>query len=287
MVNIALAGGTSQVAREVLDALLASPSKHNITILSRGPQSTSSTFPSGITWRVVDYSSVASLTTALKGMHTVLSFIQLLSDPNQTAQKNLRDACLAANVKRFAPSEYGSADLGHMPWWSGKQVIRDYLAEINTPHERLEYTLFQPGLFLDYLAYPHTTATHLQPLQTTFDFEHRRAILIQDHDPEMTFTTARDFAAVVALAVDLPDEVVWPITGGIVGWKARSSEVVKLGERVRGTFLLLSATFGSLIDAYNTLNRLCFRDRARSLVRPESWQARYVVEIASCAQSSD
>lgn len=44
---------------------------------------------------------------ALRGVHTLLSFIQLLSDPDQKAQKNLIDAAIAAGVKRFAPSEYG------------------------------------------------------------------------------------------------------------------------------------------------------------------------------------
>jgi hypothetical protein len=47
------------------------------------------------------------LTEALKGFHTVLSFVQLLSDPDQTSQKNLIDAAIQAGVKRFAPSEYG------------------------------------------------------------------------------------------------------------------------------------------------------------------------------------
>jgi len=44
---------------------------------------------------------------ALHGIHTLLSFIQLLADPEQKAQKNLIDAAVAAGVKRFAPSEYG------------------------------------------------------------------------------------------------------------------------------------------------------------------------------------
>lgn len=61
----------------------------------------------GVTWRVVSYKDASSLTEALTGIHTVLSFIQLLSDANQESQKNLIDAAIAAGVKRFAPSEYG------------------------------------------------------------------------------------------------------------------------------------------------------------------------------------
>ena len=55
----------------------------------------------------MDYSDKMSLVDALKDIHTVLSFIQLLSDPGEVAQKNLIDACIEAGVKRFAPSEYG------------------------------------------------------------------------------------------------------------------------------------------------------------------------------------
>lgn len=61
----------------------------------------------GLTWRTADYGDKTELAVALKGFHTVLSFIQLLKDPNQQAQKNLVDACIIAGVKRFAPSEWG------------------------------------------------------------------------------------------------------------------------------------------------------------------------------------
>ena len=61
----------------------------------------------GVQFRIVDYNSHASLVQALEGSHTVLSFTQVLSDADQTAQKNLIDAAVAAKVARFAPSEYG------------------------------------------------------------------------------------------------------------------------------------------------------------------------------------
>lgn len=80
---------------------------------------------------VVDYTNKDHLAEALRGTHTVLSFIQLLSDPGQQSQKNLIDACVAAGVKRFAPSEYGSAGTTDMSWWSGKEEIRGYLRKLN------------------------------------------------------------------------------------------------------------------------------------------------------------
>lgn len=62
---------------------------------------------SKIEQRVIDYQDTGDLVNVLHGVHTVLSFIQLLSDPDQKAQRNLIDAAIKAGVKRFAPSEYG------------------------------------------------------------------------------------------------------------------------------------------------------------------------------------
>ncbi|KAJ9148506.1 NAD(P)-binding protein [Pleurostoma richardsiae] len=193
MVKIAVAGGTGQVAREVIDALVAAK-KHEITILSRSASSEEITTP-GIRWLVVNYSD--------KG------------------------------VNRFAPSEYASAGTVHMPWWAGKEEIRKYLRKVNENRKVLEYTLFQPGLFLDYLASPYKTARHVAPLDTVFDFQNRRAIIVDGHeDAIMTLTTAADLAAVVARAVDYEGE--WPEIGGISGNRVTFSRVIEIGEKIRG-----------------------------------------------------
>lgn len=62
----------------------------------------------GVAWRAVNYNNKDDLIEALRGVHTVLSFVnQPLADHNNNSQKNLIDASIAAGVKRFAPSEYG------------------------------------------------------------------------------------------------------------------------------------------------------------------------------------
>ncbi|VUC28758.1 unnamed protein product [Clonostachys rosea] len=231
MVNIAIAGGSGQVSHEILDALVASK-KHKITIFSRkGAPTVLET--ADIRWKTVDYDDRSSLVDALQGVHTVLSFIQLLSDPGQKSQRNLIDASIAAGVKRFSPSEYGSKGTVHMSWWEGKQKIREYLEEVNAGGQVLEYTLFQPGLFLNYLAYPHKTSKHVDPLQSVFDFENKRAILVEGHeDAIMTITTVADLAAVIAKAVEHDGK--WPKIGGICGNRMTFSEIVELGGRIRG-----------------------------------------------------
>ncbi|KAI0179008.1 NAD(P)-binding protein [Hypoxylon sp. FL1284] len=231
MVQVAIAGGSGQVAREIIDALLAAK-KHDITILSRKAALASPTSPE-IHWKTVDYDDETSLVDALRGIHTLLSFVQILSDPDQKAQKNLINAAIAAGVKRFAPSEYGSKGTIDMAWWSGKEKIREYLQEVNKKDQILEYTLFQPGLFMEYLAYPYKTAKHVDPLQSVFNFENRRAIVVDGHeDAIMTWTTVADLAAVVARAVDY--EGAWPTTGGIRGNRLTFSQLLEVGQKIRG-----------------------------------------------------
>ncbi|KAI0813257.1 hypothetical protein GGR55DRAFT_565964 [Xylaria sp. FL0064] len=231
MVKVAVAGGSGQVAREVVDALVAT-GKHDITIFSRGAAPTATIAP-GAKWRAVDYNDKETLIEALQGIHTVLSFVQLLSDPEQKAQKNLIDAAISAGVKRFAPSEYGSQGLDNMAWWEGKQKVREYLKEVNERKAVIEYTLFQPGLFLDYLAFPHKTSKYVDPLQTVFDFKNRRALVVDGReDAMMTLTTVADTAAVIARAVSYHG--IWPTTGGIRGNRVSISQILEIGNRVRG-----------------------------------------------------
>ncbi|KAI0472755.1 NAD(P)-binding protein [Xylariaceae sp. FL0804] len=242
MVTVAIAGGTGQVAGEVIDALMAAK-KHDITILSR-KEAPAEGSPPGTQWRTVDYSDMRGLVDALVGIDTLLSFVQTLADPGQESQRNLIDAAVAARVRRFAPSEHGSKGFEHMAWSSGKEKIREYLKQVNSSETVLEYTLFQPGLFLDYLAFPHRTARHLAPLQTVFDFAHRRAILpelVDDDDDHVdgndavfvTLTAVADFAAVVARAVDYQAGP-WPVDGGIRGARLSLMQILELGERIRG-----------------------------------------------------
>ncbi|KAK6361029.1 hypothetical protein TWF730_007144 [Orbilia blumenaviensis] len=231
MVEITIAGGSGQVSQEIIDVLIESKN-HTITVLTRKATPPTSTSP-GISWKTVDYGNREQLIKALHGTHTLLSFIQILSDPDQISQKNLIDAAIAAGVKRFAPSEYGSKGVVNMPWWYGKQKIREYLEAVNEKEQVLEYTLFQPGLFLNYLAFPHKTSKHVNPLQTIFDFHNKRAIVVNGHeDAVITFTSVKDLAAIIAKAIDY--EGTWPTSGGIIGNRVTFRELLKIGQKVRG-----------------------------------------------------
>jgi hypothetical protein len=116
-----------------------------------------------------------------------------------------------------------------------KTVTRAYLEELNKDKKVLEYCLFQPGLFTNYLIAPYKSTKHLTAFETPFDFRHRRMLVVEGgYGSLITFTTVQDLANVVALAVEF--EGVWPIVGGMTGTKMSIGELIVLGERVRGMY---------------------------------------------------
>lgn len=66
------------------------------------------------------------------------------------------------------------------------------------------------------------------------DFNNRRAIAVGDGDSPITLTTVNDIASVVTEAIDYLGE--WPVIGGISGTQTTVGGLIRLGEKLRGTF---------------------------------------------------
>ncbi|KXH33109.1 NmrA-like family protein [Colletotrichum simmondsii] len=227
MVRIAIAGGSGNVGREILDALVAR-GKHEILILSR-KDDPATDFGPGVKWVKTNYNDVAHLSQVLEGVHTVLSFVAGPVDPTNVAQrdtqKNLIDASIKAGVRRFAPSEWASSKLEQMFWYGFKEETRKYLATINKDKK--------PGLFTNYMTYPFSSSKHVQLFETPFNFDQRRALVVDGGENAIiTFTTAQDLARVVALAVEYEGE--WPLIGGVQGAQVSVAQLIALGEKIRG-----------------------------------------------------
>ena len=56
--------------------------------------------------KLTDYSNHDAVVQMLQGVNTPLAFINPMTSPGNRTQKALIDACVAAGVKRFAPSEW-------------------------------------------------------------------------------------------------------------------------------------------------------------------------------------
>ena len=85
----------------MLNALVKS-GKFNVTAVKR--PSSSASFPNLVTVRTADLSSVDSVTAAFEGQDAVVSTV---GTSGLAGQSVLVEAAVAANVKRFLPSDFG------------------------------------------------------------------------------------------------------------------------------------------------------------------------------------
>ena len=99
----------------------------------------------------VDFTSVESLTAALKGIDGLVSTVAAAAIESQTM---LIDAAIAAGVKRFIPSEYGtcttSPNVAAFPLYAPMFKIKQYLRE-KAEAGQLTWTVLACGGFLDFL----------------------------------------------------------------------------------------------------------------------------------------
>jgi hypothetical protein len=89
----------------ILESLLASPTKHSLTVLTRA--SSTSTFHPSVKVIPVDYDSDASITSALQGIDFLV--ITLVSTAPEDLHSRIVKAAAAANVKYIMPNYFGYA----------------------------------------------------------------------------------------------------------------------------------------------------------------------------------
>lgn len=116
--------------------------------------------------------------------------------------------------------------------YANKDAVATYLAEINKDKKVLEYTLFQPSIFLDYFAHPHPLSPGLITWPFFADFHSRRAMVLDAGDTPFYLTAISDVSQVLLRALD--DEQEWPRVGGIQGTRVTINELVALGKELRG-----------------------------------------------------
>jgi uncharacterized protein YbjT (DUF2867 family) len=141
--KIAIAGATGNLGPAIVNGLV--DAGFEVTVLSQSGKTSS--LPSSVKTVKVDYSSHDSLVSALKGQDAFVSAI-----PQHDQQPTLIDAAIAAGVKRFIPSEFGSNISGNattaaLPVFQGKKATQDYLQQKSS---EISYTLINNGLFLDW-----------------------------------------------------------------------------------------------------------------------------------------
>lgn len=149
--KVAIAGATGSLGRPVLEQLLIAG--FDTTVLSRKDSSSTDSLAKHDNQKIinVDFENVQELTQALQGIEVVVSTLAIQANG---AQNPLIDAAVAAGVKRFIPSEFGS-DLNNplnraLPVFKAKVDTQDYLESIAAKHPGFTYTLTYNNLFLDW-----------------------------------------------------------------------------------------------------------------------------------------
>lgn len=240
MVTVAVAGGGSTIASNIINAILASK-KHQLVVLSRSPQPDLEA--KGAVVRVVDYDSHEQLTKALEGVHTVLSCIWTYGSAIATSQLALLEAAKEAKVKRFAPSEWAVPAYDKVTYYKVKQGVWEAVKKSG-----LEYTRFSNGLWLNIWAAdaPREEAVgrsgYLGP-PLIVDIKAGNASIPGDGSSRIAFTDMRDIGKYVTAALDFEK---WDEDSFIVGEKLSINEFVEKVERITGK--PLNKTYISLED---------------------------------------
>ncbi|KAG5786880.1 hypothetical protein H9Q69_014047 [Fusarium xylarioides] len=147
ILNVAIAGASGALGSAVLDKLIATPHLNVQVLRNLGSKSV---YPTVIEVTDVDYSSTEELTRALIGQHALVSTV---GAPGISSQYQLIDACVAAGVKRFIPSDFG-VDLDNpnaqkLPLFVPKFKIHQYLVDKSNTTS-LSCTYIYTGSFIDW-----------------------------------------------------------------------------------------------------------------------------------------
>lgn len=129
-----------------------------------------------------------SLTSALKGIDGLVSTVAGTAVENQTV---LIDAAIAAGVKRFIPSEYGtcttSPKVEAIPFYAPVFKIKQYLEE-KAKAGQLTWTVLACGAFLDFL--------FGGPM--FLDFANHKATLFDGGDNRLSITSMANVGKAIA-----------------------------------------------------------------------------------------
>ncbi|KAJ0363757.1 hypothetical protein COL154_005325 [Colletotrichum chrysophilum] len=240
MAVIAVAGGTGNVGRTIVEAIVAA-GKHEVKILARKMLTKAKANPDlekevGASIIVVDYANVEATTKSLEdnNVHTVISAINMMPPPGQVPQEIelIRAADASKTTKRIISSGWGiphnesqTKELGSVP---NKLKARAFL---ENETKDLEYAVVHNGFFLDYWA-PQAEKSNMTPFTLFIDIPNDSAAIPGSGNVPSAFTHTRDVAKFVAAALDLKK---WDNDLYIVGDKVTWNEFLKLAEDAKGT----------------------------------------------------
>ncbi|OJJ94958.1 hypothetical protein ASPACDRAFT_82383 [Aspergillus aculeatus ATCC 16872] len=192
--KVALVGASGNLGPAILSELLTAG--FDVTVLTR--QDSAKEFDSRAHVAKVAYSSLESLQAALAGNEVVVNTLGVGSVPRDVHLR-LVDAAVAAGVKRYIPSEFGSHTThpatARLPVFADKVAVQEHLRQKASHSVDFTYTLLFNGPFLDWGLKVGFLLNLAGPVATLYDNGERKF---------STTTTSGVGQAVVGIIKNLP-----------------------------------------------------------------------------------
>ncbi|KAI8629882.1 hypothetical protein F5Y19DRAFT_62410 [Xylariaceae sp. FL1651] len=234
MAVIAVAGGTGNMGKTLVEALVASK-KHDVKILARKPNLELEA-QLGVSVIAVDYNDVEALKIALEkhNIHTVISAISMLPGPNGEKPMEvelIRASNASKTTKRMISSDWGiphtEADIHKLA-----SVPEKFTAQVELKQAtNLETTYVVNGMFMDYWGLP-AVKSHVAPITMAIDILNNKAAIPGDGESPVAFTHTTDVAKLVVAMLDLEK---WEPQTYIIGDRITWNEFLQLAEDAKGT----------------------------------------------------
>ncbi|EQB47239.1 hypothetical protein CGLO_13637 [Colletotrichum gloeosporioides Cg-14] len=245
---VAIAGGTGDVGRTIVDQLVRSGKDFIV------PSQPSTSGPSFV---AINYDDIqeASKTLEAYNVDTILSALNI-EGPSEQSQLNLIAAAdLSQVTRRFIPSDFaGYAPLG--------ETVEDAMtgpglrAAKALAKTELVFTRVASGMFMDYFGLPNIPS-HLRPFQWGLNVPARKAAIPGNGNEQFSVTYSKDLARFLDR---LLDETSWPEWSIISGTDTCMNELVSLAEKATGD--KFDVVYDSVEDLQKGKATLVFEDGA-------------------------
>ncbi|CZR69139.1 related to 2`-hydroxyisoflavone reductase [Phialocephala subalpina] len=233
--KVAVVGGSGNVGVPIIEALLESG--FVVTAITR--IESTATFPTGVTVKRVDVTSVDALAQAFKGQDAVVSTVATVAT---NMDKTFIDAALAAKVRRFIPSEFGAdrreargTKFGDI--FNAKIEHVEYLSEVSKKHDCFTWTALSTGPFFDW---------SIKVGLFGIDFKNKTAKIFDSGNEPYSPTTLSFIGKCIVAILKQPDKTANKYLT-VASFTATQREVLKIFEEETGSkFQITNVTSSEL-----------------------------------------
>ncbi|KAK1248955.1 hypothetical protein MKX08_007175 [Trichoderma sp. CBMAI-0020] len=244
--KVAVLGGSGNIGPSIIKALL--DSNFEVTAITR--LESQATFVEGVDVKRVDITSKEAVQQVLRGHDALVSAI---SPAALDDQKTIVDAAVAAQVRRFLPSEFGvdnrrteEKDMGWMV--VNKVKLNEYLDQVAAKHKWFSWTGVACGFFFDWGLMGRNKG-----IQTQFilgiNAQAKTGEIVDSGNKPWAATNTYFVGETVAAILKKPEETANKFLN-VFSFKTTQNEVLKIFEEESGSTYQVSHVKGSdLLEA--------------------------------------